>query len=90
MTQTIKQRRIKVADYYSTSGYGQGRNKANVYLIDGYYYAYHPKYANQAFHPLTGEFAGYVPCNIIHMSEFTSFYQCDPQSNPILSPHKAA
>jgi hypothetical protein len=59
----IKKRRIKVAEYYSASGYGRGINKRNVYLIDGYYYAYHPKYAEQQYSPLNGEFKGYIKVN---------------------------
>lgn len=57
---TLKQKRELVATSYWAAGYGRGENKRNVYLIDGKYYAYHPKYAQQAFAPLTGEFANYV------------------------------
>jgi hypothetical protein len=84
---SIRKRRVLVANGYSASGHGRGNNAKNVYLIDGYYYAYHPEYAKQAFHPLDGEFVGYVPVNSMTMGERVYYYQCDPQDCPILSPH---
>lgn len=77
---SVRKRRVLVANGYSASGYGRGNNAKNVYLIDGYYYAYHPEYAKQAYQELTGEFAGYVPCNAIvsPSSGRISFYQCNP------------
>jgi len=64
--QTIKQRRIKVADKYMAGGYGRGLNQRNVYQIDGYYYAYHPEYADGQYPALDEEFKGYVRVNKLY------------------------
>lgn len=69
----IKQRRVKVADHYGASGYGRGQNKKNVYKIDGNFYAYHPKYAEQEFKVLGGELKGYIEVKEISKGEF---YAC--------------
>lgn len=71
----IKKRRVLVGNSYSANGYGRGQNTRKVYLIDGFYYAYHPAYAKQSFNPLMGEFEGYIPVNKIEMSSYTMFYQ---------------
>jgi hypothetical protein len=60
---TIKQRRIKVGTSYYASGYGRGINTRNVYLIDGFFYVYHPDYAKTQYTPLEGELTGYIPVN---------------------------
>ena len=71
----IKQRRVKVGTKYSASGYGRGEQTKNVYLIDGKYYAYYPKYAAQQFTETEGEFKGYVRCN--RFANEGIFYQVD-------------
>jgi hypothetical protein len=58
--EAIKNKRVKVASEYFASGYGRGKNKRNVYEIDGEFYAYHPAYAESAFEPLEGELKGYI------------------------------
>lgn len=70
---TIKQRREKIGSQYSANGYGRGVNTKDIYLIDGKCFAYHPKYANQTFNPLNGEFKGYIPVN--YSESFNSFHQ---------------
>ena len=72
MQNTTKQKRVKVGTSYFASGYGRNINKRNVWLIDGYCYAYHPEYARQSFSPLTGDLTGYIPVN--HAKGFDSFY----------------
>ncbi len=74
--ETIKQRRVKVGDSYLANGYGRGTNKRNVYLIDGYYYAYHPEYAKQSLRELEGELNGYVPVNKGNGGDGFFYYQC--------------
>lgn len=76
MMKTIKQRRVKVADKYNAKGYGRGENKRTVYLIDGYYYVYHPAYAAQAFEPLSGELEGYLPVNCDVVGDKKFYFQC--------------
>jgi hypothetical protein len=78
--ETVKERRVKVADEYSASGYGRSRNHRNVYLIDGYYYAYHPEYAKQAFQVLTGELVGYVAVNqmtLMTLGDIVFYAECN-------------
>lgn len=55
--------RVKVGTHYGASGYGRGVNKRNVWLIDGYCYAYHPEYAKQQCTPLEGRLICYIPVN---------------------------
>lgn len=62
--------RTKVGTEYSASGYGRGVNKRNVYIINGYYYAYHPQYAEQAFTPCEGDLKGYVRVNRFSSGSF--------------------
>ena len=71
--ETIKQRRKKVGTQYAAGGHGRGINTKNVYLIDGKYFAHHPKYANQQYQCLTGEFKGYISVN--YSKSFNSFHQ---------------
>jgi hypothetical protein len=73
---TIKQRREKVGTEYLASGYGRGTNCRPVYLIDGFYYAYHPQYAEQLFEELPVEFKGYIPVNKSKVGDNAFFYQC--------------
>ena len=69
---TIKSQRQKIGNYYSASGYGRGRNKRNVYLINGKCYAYHLEYALQSFKPLKGDLEGYIPVN--YSKSFGTFH----------------
>jgi len=72
---TIKQRRIKVGTQYWATGYGRNINTKNIYLIDDKCFAYHPKYADQSFKPLNGDFKGYIPVN--YDKGFNTFHQID-------------
>jgi hypothetical protein len=63
--------REKIGKGYFASGYGRGfQSTINIWLINGYAYARHPKWAAQAFEPLRGELEGYIPVNIIKRTIF--------------------
>jgi hypothetical protein len=55
--------RKKIGNSYYQSGYGRGRRKAPIYLINGYCYASDRKNWHSDFDPLTGELEGYIRVN---------------------------
>jgi hypothetical protein len=75
---TVKLNRVKVGTEYMASGYGRGKNTRNVYLINGFFYAYHPAYAETQYTPLEGELKGYIPVNkSVYGDKTVYFWACD-------------
>lgn len=69
--------RQKIGSEYYRTGYGRTRpRKANIYLINGFCYAADNHTAQSQFHPLTGEFAGYVMVNAFKVGDQIKFGQC--------------
>ena len=69
--------RKKVGNNYYQSGYGRGNKKANIYLINGFYYAKDAKNWGSDFNPLTGELTGYVRVN----GDSLGFFQVSDNSH---------
>lgn len=62
--------RTKIGDNYYRSGYGRGRRKMNVYLIDNYAYASDTVTWMTDKNQMKGQFVGYVRVNLISRAWF--------------------
>ncbi len=59
----MKKTRKIIGNGWFAKGSGRGKQNKPVYLINGFAYAYYPKYAREAFSPLSGELSNYIPLN---------------------------